>query len=161
LSFIYLSVIQYLKQSSEYITRWISLLRDSPGLRISRLATELWETMIFYYKNINLWSVASRMTPRSLDNSCDREDRTAPQIPGQQKPHTSSDFCPNYSSEPPIVSENGFSKLKRRYCSLHEWHLDPSMIPAIERTEWHPEVSANKNNIRVLIWVQITALNSQ
>ena len=53
------------------------------------------------------------MTPRSLDDSCDREDRTTPQIPGQQKPHPSSDFCPNYSSEPPIVTESGVFKAEK------------------------------------------------
>ena len=59
--------------------------------------------------------LTSRMTPRSLDDSSDREDRVAPRSSKKQTFHPRSDSSLNFNSVLPVVAENGqneVSKLK-------------------------------------------------
>ena len=66
-----------------------------------------------YFKARTEILLASRMTPRSLDDSSDREDGVAPRSSKEQKFHPRSDSSLNFNSVLPVVAENGQNEVSK------------------------------------------------
>ena len=98
--------------------------------------------------------LTSRMTPRSLNDSSDREDRVASRSSKKQKFHPRSDSSLNFNSVLPVVAENGqneVSKWKPWFCMFLTcfWSKKHDNAP-LTKTCPSPPKTEIKNSLRLL-----------